>query len=68
MADERLLVEGEERPLRAWDFAHCPPGTAHAFVGAGVETETSSGAAAYAGYGEWRLERPGRWSELPWGE
>jgi uncharacterized cupin superfamily protein len=30
-----LLVEGEERPLRAWDFLHCPPGTAHVFVGAG---------------------------------
>lgn len=30
-----LLVEGEERPLRAWDFAHCPPGTAHTIVGAG---------------------------------
>ncbi|HET9322246.1 MAG TPA: cupin domain-containing protein [Gaiellaceae bacterium] len=30
-----LLVEGEERPLHAWDFVHCPPGTAHVFVGAG---------------------------------
>jgi uncharacterized cupin superfamily protein len=30
-----LLVEGEERPLKAWDFVHCPPGTAHVFVGAG---------------------------------
>jgi len=30
-----LLVEGEERPLRAWDFVHCPPGTEHVFVGAG---------------------------------
>jgi uncharacterized cupin superfamily protein len=30
-----LLVEGEERPLEAWDFFHCAPGTAHAFVGAG---------------------------------
>ena len=30
-----LLVEGEERPLRTWDFVHCPPGTAHAFVGTG---------------------------------
>jgi uncharacterized cupin superfamily protein len=30
-----LLVEGEERALRAWDFVHCPPGTEHAFVGAG---------------------------------
>jgi uncharacterized cupin superfamily protein len=30
-----LLVEGEERRLRAWDFVHCPPGTAHVFVGTG---------------------------------
>jgi mannose-6-phosphate isomerase-like protein (cupin superfamily) len=30
-----LIVEGEERPLRQWDFVHCPPGTRHAFVGAG---------------------------------
>jgi uncharacterized cupin superfamily protein len=30
-----LLVEGEERPLAAWDFVHCPPGTEHIFVGAG---------------------------------
>jgi uncharacterized cupin superfamily protein len=29
------LVEGEERPMKAWDFLHCPPGTEHAFVGAG---------------------------------
>ena len=31
----RLLVEGEERLLRAWDFVHCPAGTEHVFVGAG---------------------------------
>jgi uncharacterized cupin superfamily protein len=31
----RLLIEGEERRLRAWDFVHCPSGTAHAFAGAG---------------------------------
>jgi uncharacterized cupin superfamily protein len=30
-----LLVEGEERPLKAWDFFHCPPGTDHVIVGAG---------------------------------
>jgi uncharacterized cupin superfamily protein len=30
-----LLVEGAERPLKAWDFVHCPPGTEHVFVGAG---------------------------------
>lgn len=31
-----LLVEGEERPLKTWDFVHCPAGTEHAFVGAGA--------------------------------
>jgi uncharacterized cupin superfamily protein len=30
-----LLIEDEERPLRSWDFVHCPPRTAHAFVGTG---------------------------------
>ena len=32
-----LLVEGEERRLRAWDFFHAPPWTEHIFVGAGDE-------------------------------
>ena len=30
-----LLVEGEERRLRPWDFFHCPSWTEHGFVGAG---------------------------------
>jgi uncharacterized cupin superfamily protein len=30
-----LIVEGEERPLRQWDFVHCPPQTKHTIVGAG---------------------------------
>ena len=30
-----LIVEGQERPLKAWDFVHCPPETNHVFVGAG---------------------------------
>jgi uncharacterized cupin superfamily protein len=30
-----LIVEGEERPLRAWDFVHCPSETKHVIVGAG---------------------------------
>jgi uncharacterized cupin superfamily protein len=30
-----LIVEGQERALRAWDFVHCPPETNHVFVGAG---------------------------------
>jgi uncharacterized cupin superfamily protein len=29
-----LIVEGEERPLRQWDFVHCPAGTKHVIVGA----------------------------------
>jgi uncharacterized cupin superfamily protein len=31
-----LIVEGEERPLQAWDFVHCRAGTEHIFVGAGA--------------------------------
>ncbi len=30
-----LIVDGEERTLRQWDYFHCPPGTTHSFVGAG---------------------------------
>jgi uncharacterized cupin superfamily protein len=30
-----LVIEGEERRLRAWDFVHCPPWTQHVFIGAG---------------------------------
>lgn len=30
-----LLVEGEERHLKAWDFVHFPPNAEHAVVGAG---------------------------------
>jgi uncharacterized cupin superfamily protein len=30
-----LLIEEQERVLRAWDFVHCAAGTRHAFVGTG---------------------------------
>ena len=30
-----LIVEGNERPLRQWDFVHCPAGTNHVLLGAG---------------------------------
>jgi len=30
-----LIVEGEERPLRRWDFFHCPSWCEHTIVGAG---------------------------------
>ena len=52
-----LVVEGEERRLRQWDLFHCPPGVAHAIVGAGegpsivlavgARTEESRGSAVY---------------------
>src|SRR5687767_1785075 len=34
-AEALLIIEGEERPLRQWDFVHCPPETKHVIVGAG---------------------------------
>lgn len=30
-----VILEGEARPLKAWDFVHCPSMTEHVFVGAG---------------------------------
>ncbi|MBA2297325.1 MAG: cupin domain-containing protein [Actinobacteria bacterium] len=35
--DALLIIEGEERVLRKWDFVHCPPGTNHVIIGAGEE-------------------------------
>ncbi len=32
-----LLIEGQERPLKRWDFVHCPPWTEHIILGAGEE-------------------------------
>jgi uncharacterized cupin superfamily protein len=93
-----LVVEGEERRLRAWDFFHCPAGTAHVFVGtgdapcvllmlgarsdghrttypvepaarhrgAGVDTETDSPRAAYAGRPHWQPGRIEAARGLPW--
>ncbi len=30
-----VILDGEERALRQWDFVHCPAGTDHVFVGTG---------------------------------
>jgi uncharacterized cupin superfamily protein len=30
-----LVIEGEERLLKQWDFVHCPPEAKHVIVGAG---------------------------------
>lgn len=32
-----LIVEGEERVLKAWDYVHCPAWTRHAFANASGE-------------------------------
>jgi uncharacterized cupin superfamily protein len=31
-----LIVEGQERSVKQWDFVHCPPEARHTFVGAGA--------------------------------
>ncbi|MGI8412025.1 MAG: cupin domain-containing protein [Solirubrobacteraceae bacterium] len=31
-----LIIEAEERPLRAWDLIHCPAGVSHVILGAGT--------------------------------
>ena len=48
----RVILEGEERRLRQWDFVHCPAGTEHVFVGAG------DGPSAVLMIGSRREDRP----------
>jgi len=50
-----LIVEGEERPLRQWDFVHCPPETKHTIVGAGEAPAVvlAVGARAHADGPDW---------------
>lgn len=50
-----LIVEGEERPLRAWDFVHCPSRTTHTIVGAGSGpcVVIAVGAREHAGDPDW---------------
>jgi uncharacterized cupin superfamily protein len=53
-----LIVEGQERPLRQWDFVHCPPKTKHVIVGAGdgpcvVLAMSSRENQAFGPYGEY---------------
>jgi uncharacterized cupin superfamily protein len=53
-----LIVEGEERRLRAWDFVHCPAETKHTIVGAGdgqcavvaVGSRAHAGGPGWGGY------------------
>ncbi len=51
-----LLVDGEERLLRQWDFFHSPPETEHIFVGAGDGPCVILMAGARSG--DWRVRYP----------
>src|SRR5262245_5119769 len=57
-----LLVEGEERLLRQWDYFHCPPKVSHTIVGAG------SGPSAILAVGA-RIDSVGEnWGGYPYSE
>ena len=56
-----LLVEGEERRLKRWDYFHCPPNIPHTIVGAG------SGRAAILAIGA-RQHADGDWGGYPYSE
>ncbi len=60
-----LIVEGEERPLRQWDFVHCPPETNHVIVGAGegpcvVLAMSSREHQAHGPYGAYTVDEAAR--------
>jgi uncharacterized cupin superfamily protein len=50
-----LIVEGEERPLRRWDFFHCPAKVEHIIVGGGEGpcAVLAVGAREHQGGGGW---------------
>ena len=47
-----VIVNGEERPLRAWDLFHCPEGVPHVIVGAGDGPSLVLAAGARPGQGK----------------
>ena len=52
-----LLIEGAERPLRQWDFVHCPVGASHIIIGAGDTpcVVVAVGARGNEGDGDWGM-------------
>jgi len=60
-----LIVEGQERSLRQWDFVHCPPKTEHVILGAGngpcvVLAMSSRERQAYGPYGAYTVDEVAR--------
>ena len=57
-----LIVEDEERPLRQWDFFHCPPSVPHTIVGSG------SGPAAILAVGAREHQHGDDWGGYPYSD
>jgi uncharacterized cupin superfamily protein len=57
-----LIVEGEEHPLRQWDFVHTPPNVSHTIVGAG------SGPAAILAIGAREHQGGDDWGGYPYSD
>jgi uncharacterized cupin superfamily protein len=57
-----LIVEDEERPLRQWDFFHCPAPVPHTIVGAG------SGPSAILALGARDKQDGPEWGGYPYSE
>jgi uncharacterized cupin superfamily protein len=57
-----LIVEDEERPLRRWDYFHCPPNVPHVIVGAG------SGPSAILAIGARQNQGGPDWGGYPYSE
>jgi uncharacterized cupin superfamily protein len=57
-----LIVEDEERPLRKWDFFHCPPDVSHTIVGVG------SGPAAILAIGAREHQAGPGWGGYPYSD
>jgi gentisate 1,2-dioxygenase len=65
-----LIVEGQERPLKQWDFVHCPPETRHVFVGAGdgacvILAASSRQFQASGPWGFYTVDPPGATTPVP---
>jgi uncharacterized cupin superfamily protein len=66
-----LIVEDQERPLRQWDFVHCPPKTEHVIIGAGdrpcvLLAMSSRENQAFGPYGEYTFnEKASRYGASP---
>ena len=57
-----LIIDDEERPLRQWDFFHCPPHVPHTIVGAG------SGPTAILAIGAREHQQGEDWGAYPYSE